>query len=231
MIFTVCAGFSKNIGESDGLYKYIFFDLDGTLTDPGEGITKSVKYALSKYGITVDDRSSLYSFIGPPLFESFMKYYGFSKEKAFEAVSYYREYFAETGLFENRPYEGIYDVLDRIKESGRIMVIATSKPEIYTERILERFSLSQYFDFTAGATLDSSRVNKNDVIAHAMKISGADNPKEILMIGDRSHDALGARDNGIDCAGVLYGYGDRDELEAAGAKYILEKPEDILMVV
>ena len=227
----MCAEFSINTGESDNLYKYIFFDLDGTLTDPGEGITKSVEYALGKYGITVDDRSSLYSFIGPPLFESFMKYYGFSREKAFEAVSYYREYFAETGLFENRPYEGIYDVLGRIRESGRTMVIATSKPEVYTERILERFGLSQYFDFVAGATLDSSRVNKSDVIAYAMKISGAADPSEILMIGDRSHDVTGACDNGIDCAGVLYGYGDREELEAAGARYILDRPEDILMVV
>lgn len=213
------------------MYRYIFFDLDGTLTDPGEGITKSVAYALDKFGIHVEDRSSLNKFIGPPLKDSFMAYYGFSEEDAQKAVEYYREYFGVTGLFENRPYDGIYDVLETLKNRGYILAVATSKPEVYTERILEKFSLSGYFDHVAGATLDSSRVKKSDVIAHAVRLAGVTDMKQILMAGDRKHDVEGAKAHGIDCAGVLYGYGSRQELADAGADYILEKPADILDIV
>lgn len=212
------------------MYSTVLFDLDGTLTDPGQGITNSVAYALKKFGIDVEDRKELYKFIGPPLYESFMKHYGFSQEKAETAVSYFREYFRDTGIFENEVYEGITDLLEKIKKSGRKIILATSKPEEFAKRILSHFSLDKYFDFVAGATMDSSRVEKSDVIAYALKESGyAD--KNAVMIGDRLHDIHGAKENGLDSIGVLFGYGSRKELEDAGADYIAETVSDIIKLI
>lgn len=210
------------------MYKYIFFDLDGTLTDPGEGITKSVEYALNKYGIQVEDRTSLYKFIGPPLTDSFSEFYGFSEEKAVEAVSFYREYFGVTGLFENEVYDGIVSVLETLKEKGLHLLVATSKPEEYSVRILEKFDLIKYFDFVCGATMSGSRVKKADIIAYALESAGVEDKSTVLMIGDRHHDIDGAKINGLASMGVTYGYGDRAELEEAGADYIIDSPEEIL---
>ena len=210
------------------MYKYIFFDLDGTLTDPGEGITKSVEYALNKYGIQVEDRRSLYKFIGPPLTDSFSEFYGFSEEKAVEAVSFYREYFGVTGLFENEVYDGIVSVLETLKERGMHLLVATSKPEEYSVRILDKFGLSGYFDFICGATMSGSRVKKADIIAYALESAGVEDKSEVLMVGDRHHDIDGAKVNGLDSMGVTYGYGDRAELEEAGADYIVSAPMEIL---
>lgn len=211
------------------MYDYFLFDLDGTLTDPGLGITNSVAYALGKYGITVEDRRELYPFIGPPLRQSFSEFYGFDEEKTKEAVAFYREYFSEKGLFENEVYEGIPEVLSQLKQAGKKLLVATSKPEEFTNRILEHFGLAEYFDFVAGATMDETRNEKADIIAYALEqIADADKSK-IVMVGDRKFDILGARENGIDSIGVLYGYGPRAELEEAQATYIAEKPEDLLI--
>ena len=208
------------------MYDIILFDLDGTLTDPGLGITNSVAYALKRYGIEAENRESLYSFIGPPLKDSFMKYYGFSEEKAMEAIEVYREYFREKGLYENEVYDGIRELLEKIKQSGRRIVLATSKPEEFSIRILEHFDLIKYFHVVAGASMDEKRNKKGDVIRYAMEKGGFTSEKAI-MIGDREHDIFGAKENGLPSIGVLYGYGSEDELKAAGADYIAEGVNDI----
>lgn len=208
------------------MYDTILFDLDGTLTDPGLGITNSVAYALKRYGIEVQDRKSLYSFIGPPLSDSFMKYYGFSEEKAMEAIGVYREYFRDKGLYENEVYEGIRELLEKIKDSGRKIVLATSKPEKFSVRILEHFDLMKYFDVVAGASMDEKRNKKGDVIRYAME-KGGFTAEKAIMIGDREHDVFGAKENGLPSIGVLYGYGSEDELRSAGADYIAKAVEDI----
>ncbi|MBR6567435.1 MAG: HAD family hydrolase [Clostridia bacterium] len=208
------------------MYKTVLFDLDGTLTDPGLGITNSVAYALKRYGIEVQDREALYAFIGPPLNDSFKRYYNFSDEKAMEAIMLYREYFKDKGIFENEVYEGIIPLLKRIKESGRKIILATSKPEEFAVRILEHFGLAEYFDVVAGASMDEKRNKKGDVIKYALEKGGL-TAENAVMIGDREHDVYGARENGIDTIGVLYGYGSREELEKAGAMYIAETVGDI----
>lgn len=210
------------------MFKYYFFDLDGTLTDPGIGITNSVMHALKAYGISVEDRSTLYSFIGPPLKDSFMKYYGFSEDKASEAISYYREYFSTRGLFENEMYEGIPDILCKLKSRGIKLILATSKPDEFSIRILKHFGLLEYFDFIAAATMDEKRTSKAEVITYAIESLDIKDRSEVLMIGDREHDIKGAKANNIMSAGVLYGYGDLYELKEAGADYIVETPEGLL---
>lgn len=210
------------------MFKYYFFDLDGTLTDPGIGITNSVMHALKAYGISVEDRSTLYSFIGPPLKDSFMKYYGFSEDKASEAISYYREYFSTRGLFENEMYEGIPDILCKLKSRGIKLTLATSKPDEFSIRILKHFGLLEYFDFIAAATMDEKRTSKAEVITYAIESLDIKDRSEVLMIGDREHDIKGAKANNIMSAGVLYGYGDLYELKEAGADYIVETPEGLL---
>lgn len=212
----------------DFMYNTVLFDLDGTLTDPGEGITNSVAYALNKFNITVDNKSQLYNFIGPPLVDSFMKYYNFNKDDALLAVDYYREYFGVTGIFENKIFEGIPELLSKIQKSGRKIALATSKPEQYATRILEHFNLSQYFDFIGGATMDETRSKKADVIDYTLKQLGVTDKSKVVMVGDRHHDIDGANQNGLDSIGVLFGYGDCAELETAGATHIAETVKDII---
>lgn len=202
--------------------KYFLFDLDGTLTDPGVGITNSVAYALKSYGITVEDRTSLYSFIGPPLKESFERFYGFSPEQADEAVGKYREYFGEKGLMENKAYDGILPMLEELKGKGARLLVATSKPTCYAREILENFGMLSCFEFVAGSNLDGSRVKKDEVIAYALQEMGICCLEEAVMIGDREHDIIGAKKCGISSIGVLYGYGSREELEKHGADRIVE---------
>lgn len=213
------------------MYKYVFFDLDGTLTDPEEGITKSVEYALNYFGFSVKDRRELIPFIGPPLYESFMVYYGLNEKDALKAVDVYRERFSVTGLFENRVYDGVKKVLETLKSQGKHLIIATSKPEAFTLRILEHFDLLKYFDFVAGATFDSSRVKKGDVIKYALDSIGNPDKNSVIMIGDRSHDIIGAKENGLKSIGVLYGYGDEKELTDAGANFIAENVSNILEII
>lgn len=212
-------------------HKFILFDLDGTLTDPGLGITNSVLYALRKYHIQVSRRSDLYKFIGPPLHESFENYYGFSKEKAKEAVEYYREYYREKGIFENSLYYGIEDLLKELQSNGKILLLATSKPEIFAKQILSHFNIAEYFSFCAGSNLDGSRTKKDEVIAYALKNSDILNLSDAVMVGDRMHDIIGAKQNHIDSVGVLYGYGSREELEQNGAESIAETVENLKYIL
>lgn len=208
-------------------YKYCLLDLDGTLTDPGMGITNSVMYALRKFGIEVTDRSELYCFIGPPLADSFQKYYGFDEEKADQAVAYYREYFRDKGIFENEVYPEIPEVLRTLKESGAIVALATSKPYEFAVRILEHFGLIQYFDYFGAATMDGRISKKTDVIAHLIEDLGDVDRSEVLMVGDRDQDINGAKANRLHSVGVLWGYGSSEELEGAGADFVLEGPKNL----
>ena len=201
-------------------YKYILFDLDGTLTDSAIGITNSVMYALKKYGIEVNDRSQLYKFVGPPLQDSFENYYRFSSEQAKMAIKYYREYFSDKGLFENLVYDGIEDLLQVLKDNKKVLIVATSKYEVFAKQILEHFNLSKYFTYIAGSNLDGTRSKKAEVINYALESCNIIDLSKAIMIGDREHDIIGAKYVGIDSIGVLYGYGDRCELERAGAVFI-----------
>ena len=202
-------------------YAYCLFDLDGTLTDPGEGITRSVAYALSFFGIEVKDRTALYPFIGPPLVDSFSTFYGFSPEQARQAVERYREYFSRQGIFENELYPGIKERLEDLKRHGVRILLASSKPELYARKILEHFQLLPFFDFVAAATMDDTRSKKTDVVRYALESCGS-SPDRAVMIGDRHHDIEGAKDNALESIGVLWGYGSREELSAAGATLLAE---------
>lgn len=206
-------------------FETILFDLDGTLTDPGLGITNSVMFALERFGIHESDRQKLYPFIGPPLWDSFMRFYGMSREEADRAVTVYREYYADRGLFENTVYPGIPQMLEELRAQGKTLAVATSKPEGFSVKILEHFGLAKFFDRIAGASMDQSRSRKADVIRYALSELPQADPRTTVMVGDREHDVLGAREVGLPCVGVLYGYGDRPELEAAGALSIAENVE------
>lgn len=211
------------------MYKYIFFDLDGTLTDPGEGITNSVAHALTRFGITPPPREELYKFIGPPLKDSFARYYGMSDGECTLAVKYYREYYADKGIFENKVYDGIEELLAEIQKMGKKIVLATSKPDLFAEKILEHFGLIKYFDFVAGAAMDETRTKKDEVIAYALdRLGMRGEEKDVLMVGDHKHDVLGAAVHGIDSLGVTYGYGSDRELIEAGASYLASAPDEIL---
>jgi len=211
------------------MYDIILFDLDGTLTESGIGITRSVAHSLRKYGIEETDQAKLDRFVGPPLIDSYMRYYGFSREQAVQAVEYYREYYAVTGIFENRVYDGVETMLKALRDAGKICVLATSKPEHYAVQILEHFGLASYFSCVAGATMDEKRTNKADVIAYALETVGRTRPA--VMVGDRKHDIEGAQAHGLPSIGVLYGYGSREELVTAGATYLAETAEEILKFV
>ena len=209
------------------MYNIILFDLDGTISDPGIGITNSVAYALEKFNIKVKERTELYKFIGPPLQDSFEQVYGLKEKECENAITYYREYFKERGLYENELYDGMEQLLKDIRNAGKKIILATSKPEKFAVEILEYFKIEQYFDMIAGATMDSSRSKKADVIAYALKESGIEDLSSVVMVGDREHDIFGAKENGIASIGVLYGYGDREELQNAGALHIVETVDEL----
>lgn len=212
--------------------QYILFDLDGTLTDPMEGITKSVRYALRQFGIEVSDRKKLTTFIGPPLKEKFKEEYQFNDEECELAVKYFREYFVPKGMFLNKPYDGIKELLEHLTDAGKVLFVATSKPVDFAEKILEEFELDQYFDFVAGATLDEGRTAKEDVIAYLVDECQLIDLDELILVGDTKYDILGAKSFGIRSVGVTYGYGKREELEDAGADYIardIDELEKILL--
>ena len=212
-------------------YQYILFDLDGTLTDSFLGISNSVKHALKKSGREIPSDMELRKFVGPSLHYSFTVFCGMTDEEARQAIAYYREVYTVTGLFESEVYDGIEDTLKALKEAGKELLVATSKPEHYARKIVEHFGLMKYFDFVAGASLDKSRSEKEQVIAYALEEYGITDKSKVLMVGDRKHDVEGAKINDLDCMGVLFGFGDRAELETAGAKYIAETAKDILMIL
>lgn len=211
------------------MYNYILFDLDGTLTDPKEGITKCVQYALAACGIDAPNLDNLLSFIGPPLVDEFMRVYGLSKERAEFALAKYRERFGPIGIFENKVYPGAADLLATLKRRGKIIALATSKPQMYAEQIIERFALAPYFDLVVGATMDEQRSTKDAVIAEVLKqLDITDAQKaNVVMVGDRKHDVLGAAKNGINTVGIRLGYAEEGELEEAGAVYIAEDIADL----
>lgn len=202
-------------------YNYLLMDLDGTITDPMIGITRCVEYALNHFGIQVKDLRELCPFIGPPLLDSFREFYHFTDEQAKEAAAKYRERFADTGIYENKLYEGMKDFLEEATRQGRTLILATSKPTVFAKRILDYFDIDRYFTFVAGSGLDGSFYTKGDVIRHALQSNNLTDLSSVVMIGDRKHDIIGAKENQLDSIGVLYGYGNRAELSAAGADYIV----------
>lgn len=213
------------------MYEYVFFDLDGTLTDSGEGIINAAIYALEKYNIEVNDRSELRKFIGPPLQDSFSTDYGFSEDEIEDVIKTFREYYSEKGIFENTIYENIQTVLFELKNRGKKLVVATSKPEVFTKKVLDHFNISSYFDYVSGATLNNEKIKKVDIIRDAICKLGITDKSKVVMIGDRKLDVLGAKENGIDSIGVLWGYGDLLELEKVGPTYIAEKVLDLLEII
>lgn len=208
-------------------YRVILFDLDGTLTDPKEGITKSAAYALHRLGIEVENPDDLCCFIGPPLIDSFQEYCGLARSQAELAVQYYRERFREKGVFENLLLGGVPPMLQDLKKQGKRLAVASSKPEVFAKQIAEYFEIAPYFDFICGCGLDGARNTKAEVIAYALKKLGSPSRDSVVMVGDRKHDIIGARENGIDSIGVLVGYGSREELEAAGASEIAATIEQL----
>jgi phosphoglycolate phosphatase len=204
----------------------IFFDLDGTLTDPKPGITRSIQYALGKLGCAVPSEDELTWCIGPPLRASLKKLVG-TEDLADTALSLYRERFADIGLFENEVYPGIEHSLSVLAKSGRRLFVATSKPGVYAERIIDHFKLRGYFERIFGSELDGRRADKTELLRHALE-TVAVAPSQAMMIGDRSHDMVGARNNGMTAVGVLYGYGSEQELVAAGAHQVCATPHRLL---
>lgn len=203
-------------------YRHLLFDLDGTLTDPAEGITKCIAYALDHFGIETPDLHGLRSWIGPPIKQSLMEIHLFDEAKADIGVTKYRERFSDIGLYENEIFDGIPELLASAKQKGYQIYLATSKPTIFAERILQHFNIDQYFDFVGGSALDDSRPTKAHVIRHVIENTGLKDPENALMIGDRKHDIIGGQSCRMDTTGVLYGYGTKEELESFGATYIVE---------
>ena len=210
-------------------YSTIFFDLDGTLTDPGMGITNSILYALDKLGIPKPPREALYPFIGPPLKEIMMAHFNLNDAQGEKALQCYREYFGVAGLFENEVYPGIPELLGELRSAGKRLILATSKPEVFTLRVLERFNLAGYFDFVAASTLDASRVHKAQVLEYALKYGGCVGSS--VMVGDRKYDVEGAKVHNLPCIGVTYGYGCRTELEEAGAIATADTPQELMKLL
>jgi phosphoglycolate phosphatase len=213
------------------MIKHVLFDLDGTLTDPGEGITNSVAYALERYGIEVKDKSTLNCFIGPPLSQSFTKYFGFDEQRANEAVNVYREYFATKGIFENKLYDGVCELLSALKKEGKTVILATSKPEIFAAKILEHFKIMEYFDIVCGSELNGNRVDKHEVIECALERADITDRSNAVMVGDRLHDIIGAESSGLTSVGVTYGYGSIEELETAGATHTVNTVEELKALI
>lgn len=211
--------------------KYLLFDLDGTLTDPAIGITNSVMHALKAFDIEVKNREELFVFIGPPLFDSFVNVCHLSDEQADFAIEKYREYFSVKGLYENEPYQGIYETLETLKNQGYQLAVATSKPEVYAIEILKHFRMDHYFDVICGSELKGRKEDKADVIEKVIQHFKDHNMNHYLMIGDREHDAIGAKKNHMECLGVTYGYGSKEELEKAGCIKIVHTLEELVQSI
>ena len=211
-------------------YRYLFFDLDGTLWDSREGITKAVRYALEQMGYGSPDLKDLYKFIGPPLTEAFPEYYGMTMEQAREGVTYFREYFTKTGIYQNRLFDGVPEMLKTLKDAGRILCTASYKPEAHVKITLDSFHIADCFDYICGATLDESRSGKKEVLKELIRRLGLTEEQlhtEVLMIGDRKHDVQGAAAFGIPCLGTSMGFAPEGELESAGALAVVDNLQEM----
>ena len=206
-------------------YDHILFDLDGTLTDSGPGIMNGFEYSLGKMGVEYPGRDYLKQFVGPPLGDSFEKTLGFSPEDAAKGIAFYKEYYAEKGVYENDVYPGIPELLEKLKESGKKLIVATTKAELMANVVMDHFGLRKYFDLMV-ASNNTDRKNKIDVLNYAIENGGVDRERAV-MVGDRFYDITGAAHFGMTSVGVLYGYGSRQELEEAGASHIAESVEDL----
>lgn len=204
----------------------IIFDLDGTLTESGTGIKNSVRYTLQHYGLPMEDEESLNRYVGPPLVNSFQEYMGFTEQQAMEAIVVYRSYFTTKGMFENRVYDGVEDMLTALKKAGKRMFIATGKPTVYSQQILEHFDLAKYFECVCGISLKEAATEKDELITQVLEFAHLA-PEECVMIGDRKFDMMGANKVGVTPIGVTYGYGSREELESAGAHTIVDTVEQL----
>ena len=204
------------------MFDLILFDLDGTLTDPKEGITNCVKHALRHFGIEENDEATLFKFIGPPLYDSFRGIYGFSHDDANLCVEKYRERFSTIGLFENDVLDGAVEILRELKKAGKTTALATSKPLVFAKRIVERYGLAEYLDFVVGADLKGGLNYKDEVINEVLKQAKPSDLSKVVIVGDRMHDILGAKKCGISSVGVKCGYAEENELENAGANFIFE---------
>lgn len=212
------------------MYQNILFDLDGTLVNSEEGITTSVAQTLAEFGIK-EEPQNLKCFIGPPLSRSFSMFYGFSEEQTEQAISVYRKYYSQKGIYLNRVYDGIETLLKKLKNEGKTIMLATSKYELFAKQILSHIGFAKYFDFAAGSLEDSSRSEKKEVIAHILETMDIRNLSETVMIGDRKHDIIGAKEIGIDSIGVLYGFGSKEELSSYGATHIAANTEEIFSLI
>lgn len=211
------------------MYKVILFDLDGTLTESGEGITKSVQYALEKLGQPEPDLKKLEVFVGPPLLQQFMKYAGLDEKTAVKAVEYYRERYTDIGIFENEVYLGVEDMLDKLRGKGYILAVASSKPERFVKKVLDHFDLTKYFHEIVGSEMNGGRTSKADVIEEALdRLHMADHRDQVVMVGDKEHDVLGARKAGLKCLAVSYGYGSEEELKNANPLKIVDSAQEVL---
>lgn len=211
------------------MYKVILFDLDGTLTESGEGITKSVQYALEKLGQPEPDLKKLEVFVGPPLLQQFMKYADLDEETAVRAVEYYRERYTDIGIFENQVYPGVEDMLDKLRGKGYILAVASSKPERFVKKVLDHFDLTKYFHEIVGSEMNGGRTSKADVIEEALdRLHMGDHRDQVIMVGDKEHDVFGARKAGLKCLVVSYGYGSEDELKNAMPLKIVDSAQEVL---
>lgn len=212
-------------------YRYIFFDLDGTLIDSGTGIINAVKYALNKYNINEHNSAVLRSFVGPPLNQQFIDCYNFSNEQSLEAVQYFREYYSTTGILENDVYPQIPELLNFLHQMNLKLLIASSKPEKFVKKILSQHDLLKYFTFVGGSLFDGYRINKDDVLSYVLTEMQIQQFGDCIMIGDRKYDILGAKKFGFTSVGVTYGYGERCELQKANADFLIDKPLELINII
>ena len=213
------------------MIKYVLFDLDGTLTDPKEGITKCVQFALEEMGINPPPTDELLDFIGPPLVDSFIRRFGMTIGDAEFALKKYRERFSTVGMFENKVYDGIPEMLRILKDSGLTLAVASLKPLIFVEKILEKFDLKKYFSAIAGSDLEGTKHTKKQIIDDAFAVPSPDNLSEVIMVGDRYQDIEGAKEAGILSLGVRYGYAEKGELEAEGTDFIADTPAEVTDII
>ncbi|MBR5528495.1 MAG: HAD hydrolase-like protein [Clostridia bacterium] len=208
-------------------YKSVLFDLDGTLTDSGPGIRNAVCHALKRFGIEEHDESALNRFIGPPLYDSFMRFYGIPADRAKHGENYFREYYSDKGIFENSVYDGIPECLERLKNNGVSLFIATSKPDFMAQKVISHFNLDKYFELISGADIERGITAKSDVIRLLFENRSDIQPSSCVMVGDREHDVYGAAKFGIPCIGVMWGYGSSEEFSRSGALCTVNTPNDL----